>query len=136
MKRIWTLLMLGAALINLAPVVGAALPGRMMDAYGIALDDPSLEILMRHRAVLFGVVGGLLLASIFWPGLRAAAYAAGSVSMISFLLIAWAVGDVSPPLQRVARVDVAGLVCLAGAIAVHAAWLRTERKDPAPTRPG
>ena len=38
--------------------------------FGIALDEPNLQILMRHRAVLFGLLGALLVAAAFIPALR------------------------------------------------------------------
>ena len=92
--------------------------------YGVALDDPNLQILMQHRAVLFGLVGGLLLVAVFHPPLRAAGYAVGFASMLSFLLIAWLVGGYSAQIQRVMLVDLAGIVSLAGAGFVHFLWLR------------
>ena len=124
MKHLWTLLVLVAAVINLAPVVGAVSPGQMSALYAVALDDPNLQILMQHRAVLFGLVGGLLLVAAFHPPLRATGYAVGFASMLSFLLIAWLVGGYSAQIQRVMLVDLAGIVSLAGAGFVHFLWLR------------
>jgi hypothetical protein len=115
MQHLSTILFLVAAAINLAPAVGAASPERMATLYGLALDDPSLEILMRHRAVLFGIVGSFLVVAAFHRPLRAAGYLAGFASMLSFLLIAWLVGGYSEQLQRVAIVDVVGVASLAGA---------------------
>src|SRR5262245_55619197 len=54
MQRLWTALALVAAAINLAPSLGAIAPERMTVLYGVNLDDANLQILMRHRAVLFG----------------------------------------------------------------------------------
>ena len=125
MEHLFTLLVLVAAAINLAPVLGAVAPRRMTALYGVDLEDPNLQILMRHRAVLFGVVGGLLLAAAFHPPLRTLGYAAGFISMLSFLLIAWLVGGYSAEIQRVILVDVVGIAALAGAGLVHAFWLRT-----------
>ncbi len=124
MKYLWTLLVLVAAAINLAPLLGAFAPERMTALYGVSLDDPNLQILMRHRAVLFGLVGGLLLVAAFRPPLRTLGYAAGFVSMLSFLLIAWRVGEYSAEIQRVILVDVIGIAALAGAGLVHLFWLR------------
>jgi len=115
MQHLSTLLFLVAAAINLAPAVGAASPERMATLYGLALDDPNLEILMRHRAVLFGIVGSFLVVAAFHRPLRAAGYLAGFASMLSFLLIAWLVGGYSEQIQRVAIVDVVGVASLAGA---------------------
>ena len=127
MKYLWILLVLIAALINLAPVVGAVSPERMSALYGVALDDPNLEILMRHRAVLFGLVGGLLLAAAFHPPLRTTGYAVGFISMVSFLLIAWLVGDYSGRIQRIMLVDLVGIVSLAAATFVHLCWLAPDK---------
>jgi hypothetical protein len=125
MQAVWILLVLVAAAINLAPALGAIAPERMTAFYGVDLDDPNLQILMRHRAVLFGIVGGLLVAAAFHPPLRTTGYVVGFSSMVSFLLIAWAVGGYSAAIQRVALVDVIGIAALAAAGAVHAVWLRT-----------
>ena len=84
MQHLSTILILVAAAINLAPAVGAASPERMATLYGLVLDNPNLEILMRHRAVLFGIVGSLLVVAAFHRPLRAVGYASGFASMISF----------------------------------------------------
>lgn len=125
MQHVWTFLVLIAAAINLAPLWGAVAPERMTTLYGVNLDDPNLQILMRHRAVLFGLVGGLLLVAAFHPPLRTLGYAAGFSSMLSFLLIAWLVGGYGAGIQRVILLDVVGIAALAGASLVHALWLRT-----------
>lgn len=115
MKHVSTALFLVAAAINVAPAMGAIVPERMEALYGISLGDPDLEILMRHRAVLFGLVGGFLVVAAFHRPLRTLGYVAGFASMLSFLLIAWIVGGYSESIQRVAFVDVVGIVSLAGA---------------------
>ena len=125
MEHLFTLLVLVAAAINLAPVLGAVAPRRMTALYGVDLKHPNLQILMRHRAVLFGLVGGLLLAAAFHPPLRTLGYAVGFTSMVSFLLIAWRVGGYSAEMRRVIAIDVVGIAALAGAALVHAFWLRT-----------
>ena len=124
MRYLWILSILFAALINLAPVIGAASPERMSALYGVALDDPNLEILMRHRAVLFGLVGGLLFVAAFRPSLRTTAYAAGFASMVSFLVIAWIVGDYSGLIRRVMVIDFVGIAALVMACLIDFWWLR------------
>ena len=124
MKYLWTVLVLVAAAINLAPLLGAFAPERMTTLYDVNLDDPNLQILMRHRAVLFGIVGGLLLVAAFHPPLRSVGYTVGFASMLSFLLVAWSVGGYSAEIQRVVLLDVVGIAALAGAGLVHSVWLR------------
>ena len=55
-----TLLICIVSLINLAPTVGAVSSKRLQALYGIAFEDPNLVVLMRHRAILCGIVGALL----------------------------------------------------------------------------
>jgi hypothetical protein len=124
MQHLWTVLVLVAAVINFAPALGLVSPGRMGPFYGIDLDDPNLQILMRHRAILFGLVGGLLFVAAFHPPLRALGYVVGFSSMVSFLLIAWMVGGYNAEIQRVIAIDAVGITALAGAVLVHAFWLR------------
>jgi hypothetical protein len=124
LRYLWTFLVLVAAAINLAPALGAVAPERMTALYGVNLEDPNLQVLMRHRAVLFGIVGGLLLVAAFHPPLRAVGYAVGFTSMVSFLLIGWLVGGYSAEIRRVILVDVVGIAALAGAALVHLLWLR------------
>ena len=124
MQQLSTLLFLVAAAINMAPVLGAVSPERMTALYGVDLADPNLQILMRHRAVLFGIVGGLLVVAAFHRPLRTLGYAIGFSSMLSFILIAWLVGGYSAEIERVILVDVVGIAALVGAGLVQVLWLR------------
>lgn len=103
-----------AALINLAPVAGAVSGAALESAYGVTLADPNLVILMRHRALLFAVVGVLLLGAAFRPGWRPIATAAGLFSMVGFLLVLLVEGGASEKLQQVAVADAVGIVALVG----------------------
>ncbi len=125
MQKLWTFLVLIAAAINLAPVLGAFAPERMTALYGVDLGDPNLQILMRHRAFLFGLVGTLLVVTAFHPPLRTVGYAIGFASMLSFVLIAWLVGGYSTNIQRVILADAVGIAALTGAGIIHVIWLRT-----------
>ena len=127
MQRLWTALVLAAAVINLAPVLGAVSAERMSAFYGVDLGHANLRIVMQHRAVLFGIVGGVLLRAAFHPPLRTLGYVVGFTSMLSFLFIAGLVGGYSAEIQRIVLIDVAGVVALAAAGAIDALWLRSAR---------
>lgn len=123
MKALVPALLLGAAVVNLAPVVGVLSNERLRSLYGVAVDDANLALLLRHRAVLFAIVGILLAVSAFAPSLRRLAIAAGLLSMVSFVAIAAIVGGINPQLQRVVRVDVVASAALLLAAALDA-WAR------------
>ena len=72
MSKLIAVLLLVAGVIHLLPLVGVLGGERLNALYGIALDEPNLQILMRHRAVLFGLLGALLVAAAFNPALRSA----------------------------------------------------------------
>ena len=115
MRAIVTLLFLLAALVNLLPAVGVLSTSRLEGLYGVVVQDANLEILLRHRAVLFAIVAALLALAAFHPPLRALAIAAGLASMLSFVAIAGLVGEHNPLLRRVVLVDVVASVALVAA---------------------
>ncbi len=125
MRALSTVLIVLTGLVNLLPVSGVLSSGRLQALYGVALQDANVIILMRHRAVLFGIVGGLLLLSAFHSPLRPVGYAAGFISMLSFVLIAWLVGGYNPELKRVLVVDIVASAALLAALLLERAALRS-----------
>lgn len=105
MQRLISALFLLAGVVNLLPLVGVLSADRLAALYGVQIRNPTLLILMRHRAVLFGIIGLLLVTAAFRPGLQPAALLAGLVSMLSFILLAFLVGEYSPVLRRVIVID-------------------------------
>ncbi len=114
-----------AALIHLAPAVGVLGGDRLEGLYGIRIDGPDLAILMRHRAVLFGILGLLLLAATVRRHLRSEAILAGLVSVISFLILAASTGGYNARIGTVFAVDVAALVFLLVAAILQANAVRS-----------
>jgi len=122
MQALATGLILLAGLVNLLPVSGAFSAGRLEALYGLRFEDSNLLILMRHRAVLFGIVGGILIASALHVPLRPLGFAVGLVSMLSFVAVAFLVDGYNAELRRVVLVDVVASVALLAAAAIsHAA---------------
>ena len=58
-------------IIHLLPMTGYLGASKLSALYNITIDDPNLEILMRHRAVLFGVLGSLFIYAAFQPNVHA-----------------------------------------------------------------
>ena len=107
-----TILICFAGLINFLPVIGALSRKRIESLYDISVEDGNYEILMRHRAVLFGIVGTLMIASAFVTTLRPAGYAAGLTAMLGYLLITLQVGKYNPNIRRIAIVDIIATAAL------------------------
>lgn len=99
-------------LIHLLPVVGVPGGERLQSLYGVTIDDPSLLILMRHRAVLFAIVGAVLIAGALHSPWRGLALVVGLISVVSFLVIAAVEGGANPAIQRVVWIDYAALAAL------------------------
>jgi hypothetical protein len=113
------LTLLIAAVIHLLPLVGVSGPERLSALYGISVTEQNLEILMRHRAVLLGLLGAFLAFAAFNPPIQTIGFVVGLISVVSFLLLALNVGQYNAQLSRVVLADVLALIpLLAGAIAL------------------
>ncbi|WP_229413582.1 phosphopantetheine adenylyltransferase [Massilia violaceinigra] len=107
-----------AALIHLIPVTGVLGELHLAQLYGVRIQDPNLLILMQHRAVMFGLLGLLLVSAALIPAWRPLAYIAGLVSVTSFVMVAWSVGNYNDSIGRVVMADIAVTACLLVALAI------------------
>ena len=112
MRVIVPVMLLAVGIIHILPLSGVLSAARLFDLYGISFEDPNLEILMRHRAVLFGLLGFFLISSAFLPNLQLAALITGFVSVVSFLYLAYSVGGYNDQVNRIVTADKVALVCL------------------------
>jgi len=119
MKTFSAALWLIVGLVHLLPVTGVLGAASLQRLYGLPITDPNLLILMQHRAVLFALVGGVMVAAAFVPAWRSAAAVVGFICIGSFLLIAWSVGGYNAWIARVVWIDVSALLALALATSLH-----------------
>ncbi len=112
MRYVVTTCLIIAAIIHLLPLAGVLGSARLAALYGLDFTEPNLAILMRHRAVLFGMLGAFLAYAAFKPHLQGIAFVAAFVSVVSFLLLAWSTGGYNPQVGRVVTADVVALVAL------------------------
>ena len=124
MKRVaaWLIpaALLIVAVIHAMPLAGVVGAQRLQDLYGIPVAEPNLELLLRHRAVLFGMLAGLLAAAAFRPALQGLALVAGLISVVSFLVLAISIGSTNAALATVVKADWVALVLL---VIASVAWL-------------
>ena len=110
--------------IHLLPLTGVLGSERLESLYGLSFSEPNLEILMRHRAVLFGLLGVFLVFAAFKPAYQTVAYIGGLISVVSFLYLAWSVGGYNEQVGRVFAADIVALVCLVIGGAARATQLK------------
>lgn len=97
--------------VHLLPLLGVLGAARLEQLYGLRIENPDLLLMMRHRALLFGLLGALLVAAAFRPAWQGLALVAAWVSVLGFVLLA--PSGLAPALQRVWWIDVALLPLLA-----------------------
>ena len=126
MQTLVRAILLVVGLVNAAPLVGVASAEALAGLYGIQHLDGDLLILMRHRALLFGLLGGLIAVSAFKRHIQPLAILAGLVSMLGFVAIAVLEGEYGAKIAKVVWIDV-----IASAALVGAAWGRWRFRDEA-----
>lgn len=108
-------LLILVGLVNGLPVAGVLSADVLADAYGIAAPAGDLLVLMRHRALLLGILGTIIIVSAFRRHLQPTAIAAGLLSMLGFVALAVAQGEVGAMLHKVVVIDVVASIGLVGA---------------------
>lgn len=126
MKYLVSISLISVGLIHLLPLSGVLSSEHLFALYGLPFVEPNLEILMRHRAVLFGLLGGFFIIAAFKPPLQGLAFSAGFISVVSFVYLAYSVGDYNPQIYRVVQADLIAIVLLLiGSVAY--VWERKRR---------
>lgn len=111
-NKVISVMLIIVAIIHLVPLVGVLGTERLAALYGLDFSEPNLSILMRHRAVLFGLLGAFFVYAAFKPSLQPMAFAAGFVSVISFLWLVWSSDGHNSLVAKIATADVIALACL------------------------
>jgi hypothetical protein len=119
MKKLVTVALLIAGVINIYPVVGVISVDQLEKLYGVPLDNGDLIILMRHRAILFGLLGAFVIFSAFRRSIQTLACIAGLVSMMSFIVLAYASGAFGEALNKAIIADLVGSLALVAVLAIR-----------------
>lgn len=101
-----------AGVIHLLPLIGAGGPARVARMYDVRVDGPDLAVLLVHRAVLFGLLGALLIAGAWIEDLQPYAIGGGLISDLAFLVVARANPGINLAMQRVVRADALSVALL------------------------
>ena len=112
MRHVVSAMLVVVGVIHLLPLSGVLGSERLAALYGLSFNEPSLAILMRHRAVLFGLLGLFFCFAAFQPAWQTIAFVAGFVSVVSFLWLARSIGGYNALVARVIMADIVAMVCL------------------------
>ncbi len=112
MRHLISVMLLIVGIIHLLPLLGVLGSEKLSTLYGLSFGDPNLIILMRHRAVLFGLLGAFFVFAAFKPTFQPLALIAGFISVVSFICLAWSVGNYNSQIARVFMADIVALICL------------------------
>jgi hypothetical protein len=100
MEYLYRLILLVTGLVHLLPFSLAFFTNRIPNSYGVSISDPNMQLLLRHRAFLFGLIFSAIKKKYYL-----AASVVGLVSMVSFICLYYWIGDINAQLQSVMWVD-------------------------------
>ena len=112
------LCLIGSAVIHLMPLLGLPGGAQLQQLYGLSDIDAATELLLRHRAVVFGLMAAMLLLAIRWQGWRMPAIALVLCSDLAFAGLVLSTQTPLPGLSRVMQFDLVSIVLLVTAAAL------------------
>lgn len=120
MKRVLVIFgLVVATVVHLLPTWGVLSNANIAQLYGVAVEGSDLQLLMRHRAAMFGILGVLSLLALFRPTLRTAALATAFASLAAFLVLSWLIAPHGAEVARVVRIDLFAVVAVGAGLAAH-----------------
>ena len=112
LRTIVTSMLALVGLIHLMPIAGILGAEQLESLYGIYLTEPNILILLRHRAILFALLGLFMLLAAFREKYQPIGLVAGYISVIGFLVLSYMSGEYNSELKRVVMADLVALVAL------------------------
>jgi hypothetical protein len=115
-EKVITALMLVVAVIHIIPMTGFIGVAKLQLLYGLPIENNSMEILMRHRAVLFGILGVFFAYAAFNPEYQPLAFIMAFVTIAAFFYLAISVGDYNDGIRKIVMGDIVAAISLVSAI--------------------
>ena len=106
-------------IINLLPMLVFFDATKTVRLYGLPIEGESLTILMRHRAVLLGLVGLALIAATVKPEFRTLAITLALISKLAFIFLTFTAANYTAEIRQVALIDVGAIVLLLVVLGIH-----------------
>lgn len=108
MELFFRIRLFAAGVINFLPSMLAFMPSKITKSYQVEVIDNNYELLLRHRAMMFGLVGGLLIFASLSQKYYEVALFVGLFSMLGFVLLYCLIGKekINIALRKVMWIDV------------------------------
>lgn len=102
-----------SGIINFIPSILAFFPNKITQSYGVEVPNANYELLLRHRAISLGIIGGLLIYSAISKRNYDLVTIVGLVSMVSFVVLYNLIGgEINSELSKVMKIDLFAIVVL------------------------
>ena len=112
MELIFRITLFIAGFVNILPATIAFLPSKISKSYGFEVSNVNYQLIIRHRAVLFGIIGGLIIFSAITKKYYEISTIAGLISMMSFIIMYFLIGNINNELRKVMIIDVIATIIL------------------------
>ena len=106
MENLYRLILLITGLVHILPFSFLFFTEQLQKSYGVDISDANLQLLLRHRAIFFGLIGVGMILSAIKKSFYGWASAIGLISMVSFVLLFYQIGGINQQLRSVMLIDV------------------------------
>ncbi len=106
MENLYRLILLITGLVHILPFSFLFFTEQLQKSYGVDISDANLQLLLRHRAIFFGLIGVGLILSAVKKSFYGWASAIGLISMLSFVWLFYQIGGINQQLRFVMLIDV------------------------------
>ena len=113
METVFRICLFIAGVINFIPSLLAFWSDKIQSSYGIEVPDANYELLLRHRAVMLGIIGGVMIFSAISKKYYSLSVIIGLISMVSFIILCFLIdGNINAELQKVMKIDIVAILIL------------------------
>jgi len=112
LENLYRLILLITGLVHLLPFSFLFFSEQLQKNYGVDISDANLQLLLRHRAIFFGLIGAGLIFSAIKKSFYGLASTIGLISMVSFIVLFYEIGGINHQLRSVMLIDVSVSIAL------------------------
>lgn len=112
LENLYRLILLITGLVHLLPFSFLFFSEQLQKNYGVDISDANLQLLLRHRAIFFGLIGAGLIFSAIKKSFYGWASTIGLISMVSFIVLFYEIGGINHQLRSVMLIDVSVSIAL------------------------